>query len=327
MGSSGNPNLPRPGQPSDSPADIESARIETIPNITTFKFGAVEPPSPLYIQRDDVLVVGAAGTVADVVTFGIRQLLAPFKQGGQPSDAGNPAGSGRIITQGVIEPSLIQIQTAPYSGFISRIVPLTEGYLLSVTANSAVGLQRGSVFARAFLMRPSPGLAFGFPTVSLFADYITLFSGAGYPGGRWIYPTEGPGNRYTFATSPPAAGADFIYSIPAKARWRINAIRATLATSAAVANRTPVLQLRDLSGSVYFVTGNNNAQLASTTVDYNYGESLPMVQVGPTDFCAALPDELRLESGGSIRSLTGNLQAADQWGNIALSIEEWCDLT
>src|SRR5260370_7366021 len=95
--------LPRRGPPGAmQPGEFVGAAL---PNIVTFGLDRVAPPSPTYIQRDDVLAFWITSSVVETITFNWRQLLAPFPRGGQPftgpqQDANQTAQSSNIIDPG-----------------------------------------------------------------------------------------------------------------------------------------------------------------------------------------------------------------------------------
>jgi hypothetical protein len=273
----------------------------------TFGLQNVAPPSPLYIQRDDQLVLQVSSNAAmpETVTVFCRLLLP----------------TGQIVS--------IQQSVRVTVSFTQRfaVVTLAEGYLLSaiVVASSALG--RGQTFARAWINR---GIATGAPVnaaLMLFSDYVTNQAAVGWPNGRTIYPTENTGLMNAVNVANPAAGADWNFQTNAIERSRIIAIRAQLAASATVANRTPAIRVRDAAGDVMFIAGNNNNQVASATQGYSYGQGVPLGQSSATEFFAPLPDNLVIAGGQQIGSITAGIQAGDQWSNIWLLIEDWLDFS
>lgn len=322
--------LPPPGQPSDSPP-LPGSVIDTAANQVSFGFENVSPPSPLYIQRDDVLVLQVASSLAtEQVIFNIRLLLAPFEQGGQPSDASPNKVTGALITQGQIQSIQQAVGGKANQQVNSVVLALSEGYLLSVGAIANAASERGQTFAHAILVRGNAPTFSYAPYAVLFADYVSALNPAGWPYGRAIYPSEGPGGMKVYTVPNPAAGVDWNLSIPNNTRWKIRGIRTTLATSATVANRTPTLRVFGDSLHQVFTSGNNNAQTASTTLSYSYGPGVTPAQVSPTEFVAGLPEELTLATSPTsgapiITSNTVGIQAADQWSSIQVMVEEWLD--
>jgi hypothetical protein len=346
VGSGGTPILLQPGQP--GPMSPDEYKPASVANVATFAFEHIAPPSPLYIQRDDQLVVLAKSSIGgETVTFNVRMLLVPFAQGSQPdvdqqaqekaaalaaakaAPAGKivrvPLGPGQVIAHGVIEPSSTQlVLPTTFTGQFIQ-VPLTEGYLLAVAANVLAANARGQTFVRAYVQRGAASLALTNAFEALFGDYCTINGPIGWPNGRLIFPTEGPGNLRSITVTPPGAGNEWSLAVPLGARWAIRSISSTLVTSAAVANRTPTLVIKDNSVHTLFQAGNNNNQAASVTDVYSYGPGVAIGQSGPTAFQAAIPDALVLPGQFTIGSLTTNLQAGDAWGPIQVEVEEWID--
>jgi hypothetical protein len=330
--------LPQPGQPATGPdADFRSAAI---PNIVSFEFEKVAPPSQVYIQRDDVLVlqvaslIGGAGQQISITA----RLLLPYAQApGQP-DAPPPSGisGGAIIGPGYIQTiqQTLQIPT-PRIDF-SLVVPLTEGYLLSVAINCLTGTVRGTVFARAFINRGPfvPGTPA--PVAMLVADYVTAPSPIGWPFGRFQAPSDGAGVINVETISNPGAGADFSGLVPTlTGRSRLQFFTAQFAAGAGVANRFPsfIVSCRGIAAlSSPFQVQDSVAVTANQTVIYSVGPGLSFMRGGgaPAVVCLPLPGEIigTFQTGVTeytISSSTQGILAADQWSAISLCDEEWLD--
>jgi hypothetical protein len=325
VGSSGSPNLQPPGQPSDSPFDVESARIQTIANVTSFSFHEVEPPSPLYVQRDDTMVILAAAnpTFGNAnVTFALRMLLTPFAQGGQP---GEPKNLERYIREGTIQTIQNVLLASGGVGPQTDRIILTEGYLLSVAAYTQGVARRGAVFARAYLIRSPNGPVSGIPVLPLFADYIGIYSPIGWPGGRWLWPEEGAGTFVSATVANPGAGADWTFTAPGTTQVRIIGTSATLTTSAAVANRVPELIFDDGAAPPFAFGTPNQSVPASQTVKVG-GTNAPMgAAANVADVMVSIPQGIILRPGSRISSNTINIQGADQWSNIRVYAEQLID--
>lgn len=323
----GTPVLPAPGQP--TPMRPDEFASGATPNQTSFGFDLVGPPSPLYIQRDDQLVIVAITATAggDTIAINGRFLLAPYQQGGQPSDARPGQPTGKVLTHGVIEPiaSNLQVPT-PFVEMI-QVIQLTEGYLLGLAVVSQGAVTRGQTFVRAYINRgPAAAIASGASQL-LFSDYTTRYQVVGWPGGRVQHGTEGPGNLRVITLGNPAAGADWLQSITPGARWRICSLNAALVTSAAVANRTPQIRLRH-SGVTIWQSPPNQVIPASTTALVSAAPGQVTSATVPTLVNCALPSPAIIGGIGAadIAAVTGGMQAADQWTNINIEIEEWVDI-
>jgi hypothetical protein len=318
--------LPSPGQPKTGPDP--SFQTAAYPNIVLFRYQDVDPPSPVYIQRGDEILMQAVSALAgDTITFNYRVLVPPLPQpGGQP-DQPSAAAQGAA---GAKNPTIVfgQVVIAlPNAYALVKVQqPLAEGFLLSVTALGAV-TQRGTAYARAFINRGNANAPF--PGVPLFADYVTAQHPAGFPNGRFVYPTEGPGRLREITVGNPAAGAD--WSIPigpsAQRRWRVQSLNAQLLTSAVVANRIPRLQLLDDAGNLVWQSAPSQVIVASTTAQVSAGQGQATATTDTTTVNVVLPGSTFMAGSAAIRSSTLNIQAADQWSNIFMEVEEWIDAT
>lgn len=322
MGSSGAPNLPPAGQPSDT--EQPKYQPGSVPNVTTFGFTDVEPPSPIYVQRDDILVLQAGTTIptGDTVVVNARLLQAPFAQGGQPSDYDPAKATGRVITHGVIEPIQRALVLPNSLTFRQLQIPLTEGYLLSLAINSMNANARGQTFVRAYLIRGISSVNAPQPYEVLVADYATILGAVGWPNGRQLYPTEPPGNLISFVGASGGAGLDWAVTVPGISRWRVQSVVGLFTTSVAVAARTVRLQILDNIGVPVYETGNNNVQAAGLVIRYSYGPGTGTFQSGPASFVASLPEAMVLDGGWKIQTVTDNIDVADQWTFIRVVAEE-----
>jgi hypothetical protein len=261
----------------------------------------VQPPSQVYVSVGDDIVVGGASSVAgETVTFSYRLLRF----------------DGELV--------LGQFQLALPADRSLKVYreSLAEGFLLSVSCKAAAATTRGQTFVRVFLTDPALGA--GQPSYMLMADYVTTAMAPAHPNGRVLSPPEGPGNLKAFIVGAPAPGADWQLTVPTNARWRIETVRADLATSAAAGNRTPRLFFGyggPSSGSYAPIAsqapGTSFTYAAANTTEYNTPASLTSAW--------PLPANLVLLAGMTIQSTTIGLDAADQWSGIAVYVEEWLD--
>lgn len=130
-------------------------------------------------------------------------------------------------------------------------------------------------------------------------------------------------NVQILPVASPVAGAEFVVSPRAGEDWRIIGIRATLTTSAAVANRVPELVWDDqttIGAGVAAMT----TQPASVAVTYNFAVMSSAFSTGALATGAkanvGLP-ELILPTGYRARSITSLIDVADQWSNISVGFE------
>jgi len=271
----------------------------------TFAFTGVQPPSLLYVDVDDQLIVQAASSqAAEIVTVNVRLLLP----------------NGRLEDmQFVVRPTNTRTVLRQSFG-------LAQGYILSASAVAAVAVTRGQTFLRIATQRSASGA--GNPAQMLFADYVTTQATSAYPNGRVLSPNEGPGWITPFNVAAPAAGNDWSQAVPTNARWRVRGWNATFNTSAVVANRQIKAVVSGLGGFVWDSCAVVNA-VASSTYLVSAGGITPYACIDPLTIVLGLPPDLVITSTSlqsqNILTLTSPIQAGDQWGAIRLLVEEWLD--
>jgi hypothetical protein len=296
-------------------------RSGSFPAIVTFGFKEVAPPSPLYIQRDDLLVLQAFSLLAnEVVTFTVRFLEPPSLMGGQPSDQVADKPSGVVRTGGVVQPQTFQLK--PVQGGASTLLfqNLGEGYLLSVACGAAQAVLRGQTFARAVMVRGTGSVAQ--PSLALFADYVTQRGAGGWPGGRNVAPEEGQGAVSTVQVSNPAAGADWSFPTPfSVSRVKPISFTAQLLTSGVAGNRNVELIVDD-GVNVFWRTSVAASILATTTAQISGATTNAPTGVVTTDQTVVFPPGLVMRQGYRLRTNTVGLVAGDQWSNIWLLVEQ-----
>ena len=201
---------------------------------------------------------------------------------------------------------------------------LHYGYLVSAVIKATAGSpHRGQTLATMLLARP-PAAAFA-PKVLLAQDYVTTQYGPLYPGGKQGAGVDGQGALFSFSVAQPAAGADWVQTVPTGARWILHGIYATLATAIAVANRQPLLLFDD--GTNKLVAANTAlVQAASLTEDWAWSPTVSTTGLFQSNVNEVqLPFPVPLSAGWRVRTLTGAIQAADQWSAIRLLVEEWLE--
>jgi len=320
-GAGGTPRLVKPGQPSDTPqAPYVGA---SLPNVVRFKFQDISPPSPLYVQRDDVLQLVGTTQLAggDILNVTARILLPLPQQTGQPGDP--PIDLSKAEVEG--GQPIITIQRAlplPTPNVsVTLKIQLAEGYLLSVEAVGTSTSNRGLTFCAAAIIRNAV-TAFNSPSETLFADYVFFTWGPTWPGGRILGSIEGPGFLSVQGITAPAAGADFTTTVPAGMRWRPITFSAVLTTSAVAANRQPEIIITNGVNTIW-QCGVQASIVASTAASVTGTTTNPGTDVVATNFHFTLPPAMFMEGGYVLKSLTAGIQAADQWSSIVLQTESW----
>lgn len=135
--------------------------------------------------------------------------------------------------------------------------------------------------------------------------------------------TGSRGALTVYTGSDKAAGVEWTETVPTGFSWRIFAIRASLVTSADVANRR-VTVTATLSSNIVFKSTDESVQAASLTHAYNIAPQQGHA-VANLDHYLPLPIccDWVLPAGTVIASVTDNLQAADNWGVPVFYVEEF----
>ena len=140
---------------------------------------------------------------------------------------------------------------------------------------------------------------------------VDVLAGAARP--RW----EGPG---VHTVQTPAVGHDWSWSGPSIGAFKVLAVRATLTTSAAVANRHPGLTYTDRQGNVLAVSVPVASVTASETAGLTWAHGLTTITGAGTEQPIALAD-LWLPDGATVSVVTANIDVADQWSNVVVTYQ------
>jgi len=221
--------------------------------------------------------------------------------------------SGRFVrVDGTVEPLVERLVPASNRTATSAIFARGQGWLtdLSIVASGAAPL-RGQTFARVDIVRGQSSPIIVLSTIA--QGYVTATKRLAYPGSVVEDSLSGSGAVRSIAGTDPAAGVEISETVPTGARWRFLSLRASLVTDATVANRTPNLFFDD-GTTVYAAAGVNFNQTASTTFPYAFGNVGQTFTQTSLHAQVSTPANLLLAAGHRIRTLTGALQAGDNWG-------------
>lgn len=203
-------------------------------------------------------------------------------------------------------------------------LPLECGRITSMQVFASAGLPLGAqVYVRVELLQGREGAVQSLGTI--LEGYVTANVALCYPGDNTSRAVDGRGTFRIILGSVPAAGAEIVETVPANTRWMLSAFRFKLVASVAVANRTPVLFIDD-GVNIVWETENPTAITASQTATYNAGAGVQNGTLVAPDFQITLPETLLLPAGARIRTLTGNIQGADQYAAPVYNVEEWLDV-
>lgn len=202
--------------------------------------------------------------------------------------------------------------------FTFRIAPCLLLGVALVSNNAA--LSQGGVYANIGIMRFSG--ASQVLTQSLISGYVQFSVPLYWPGDADLQPGADPGSLQQLTIGNPAAGADWTTTFNAFTRNQILSIRAQFATAVAVANRQ-VQIVFDNSTNIHFASLPSPVQVASLTWNYDFAHCAIVPTQILTEVNVHIPPELLVNGTWRVRSLTTNIQAADQWSNIFMSLKQW----
>ena len=206
----------------------------------------------------------------------------------------------------------------------TSIVRTAEGWLLGgeVFVSSGAPLI-GQTFVVVEVVRGESTAAIA--TQLLAAGYVTAKQPLLFPA---VFPQsslDGGGALRSITGTTPAAGAEITETVPTGARWEFITFQAQLVTSAAVANRSPMLIVDDAVNNIYR-RPTTVAQAASLTIVYNWSQGTPdatATNSGTIGF--VLPVGLRLGSGFRVRTSTSSIQVGDQYSAVQYLVREWIE--
>ena len=118
------------------------------------------------------------------------------------------------------------------------------------------------------------------------------------------------------AVGNPAAGADWSYAVTQAGQ--LLTVRALLVTSAAVANRFPVLIIADGAGHEVWRAANSISQPATITRQHVAGQGV-QENFGGNVSGLNLPAGLVVGVGWTISTTTISLDVGDQWSGIVMA--------
>jgi hypothetical protein len=263
----------------------------------------VDPPSQVYIDQNDQLVVQVYTSVANpTVALEVRLLL--------------PNGTIQVM-----EFTLGAIAARSLTGFAFSLAP---GFLLSVSAmTNGPTLPRGQCYVRGAISRQAVG-AQRFSLV-LFADYLCNTQGLTWPPGDVSPMFAGLGNIRSITGTAPAAGAEISEAVAANSIWQLLSFRFGFTASAAAGNRNIELVIDDGVNQLF----HENALItvvANGTGSFNYGPNLTRSIATVANSQSQYPQGMFLAAGFRIRTITNGLLAGDQYTAPQYLVMEWFNL-
>jgi hypothetical protein len=273
-----------------------------IPPEITFLTKGVQPPSLAYIGRQSWLTVVCYNSWPGLTLIVDVEVLRP---------------SGEL--------QYSEFQFSPpsdRSGFYT-VVPLSEGFLLTLVVRTTASCPPGACYCQVFTTRTNPPNAGYVQTLA--TGYICRTYTLGWPQPRWVEPAEGPGRRRVIIGTDPPAGSSISETVPTGARWKLTSLRCSLATDATAITRYVSLYLVDPSGTFLYVPS-LIGQTAATTFSYTWTIGTPSTptMVIPS-IINPLPDQVDLLAGQSIGVIVYSGTAGDNLTAPLYCVEEWVE--
>lgn len=319
----GTPSLPSQGQP--KPLQPGEYGPTSTPTVSTFNFKNIPPPGGLYVTRNDSLQLSVNNSAANVsVDVHARMLIASPTSilPGQPDHPPDP-------TQSSVPSNTIASITQNFVPGTNRLtnvffVPLSEGWLLNLTVGLTGFSRKGQTYVYLFLQR---GDAVGGPqSGTLLSGYTTNPATLIWPGGGTIYPTDGAGWLNSVNKANPAAGSDFLFTVPANARWRVRSFSATYVVPNTGSARVVRAVVKDAAGNLIWQGVGQQTAGINATFNVSAAPGQNSSTADPFAIQLPLPGDLALPQGFTFGTSSGGIQAGDQYSNIWAEVEEWIEL-
>lgn len=232
--------------------------------------------------------------------------------------------AGRILDEcGEIRPFVFTVAPGSARALATVDFQIQAGTLVSLVAYASAGTPLlGQCFVTVQLALGAGGATIAHDT--LLAGYVSAAVSIAWPGSPIASPIAGPGVVRVVGGTNPAVGQELSETVPTAARWRLCSLRASLVTSAAVANRQPFL-IFDNGATTFAVAPAAAVQAASLTVTYYWSLYGAVAGAVATFTNTIMPDGIVLMAGFRIKTATSLLDAGDDWGAPTYEIEEWIE--
>jgi len=282
------------------PSGPPPSQIQTAPNLVAFDPKLVVPSQTIYFQRNDLLSFNCNTNGNAVVLRVSYRWLTPEGE----------------IKEG-------RFETLPINITIGFAFPLFEGWLLSFSLQIISAFVPGQwLFTVADIARGSSGGLVAPHSGNIWQGYVNVGSSTGWPGTPAKEMTDGPGIIRSITGTAPAAGAEINEVVPANRRWTLLAFRASLTTSATVANRVVGARLTDGVNTYHLIhLGQNTA--AGITIGVTFASGLAPFFDTVGSALISLPAPSQHKAGFAIKTDTFAIQAGDQWSAPQYEVLEW----
>jgi hypothetical protein len=266
----------------------------------SFLSSNVQPPSAIYLSPTDAIVVQTFAATTDSTVSVTYRILRP---------------DGQLITS-----SLIFTTNFAGSNITTRVLPPTEGFLLSMVVAST-GFLRGQCFAKVFLAPDATAANIATLAHLVLMGYVSVSAPLAFPqsvpenelnGKGWLRLVTGGGGVGVLPT----------INVPANVRWIFRAARWSLTTSAAAGTRTLGLAITDPFATRTFVQFYPGALLANETGTVNFAPGAQLEAAG-LEFTTGFAEELIMPAGWGISGRCNNLDVGDTSSALFLTVEEF----
>jgi hypothetical protein len=197
-------------------------------------------------------------------------------------------------------------------------VPVTGIPTTLTIRASATGVKRGACYVKVSLRVENVVVAI------LGAAYVTDTSSIQWPGGQIENSIDGPGLIRTITGTDPAAGAEISETVPVGARWKLRYMVFSFVCDATVISRLPTLVFDDGGNPVWRSTP-ATSPAAGDNSSYQVGGSAFAYTSGQSTRTFHIPIDSVLTAGQRIRTVTGSLQAGDNYSSPIYEVEEWIE--
>lgn len=121
----------------------------------------------------------------------------------------------------------------------------------------------------------------------------------------------------------PAAGAEWSTVVPAGVVWELLTARVQLTTSAVVANRSPRIRAQDPDGLNTVEYGGATTAAAAQVNTYNWSSGYGATNTNISLHAPLSSPPAPIFGGWTVKSITGNIDAGDQYATPILLVREW----
>lgn len=181
----------------------------------------------------------------------------------------------------------------------------------------------GQVFVKANLVRVANEIRTR--RAVLFSGYPDQSTDLVFPWGSLQPSLSGFGALRNVIGTMPAPGAEIVEISPTNAHWRVVGFRATLTTSADVADREVTLQTGALFGDKLIIPS-PLVQKKSEVRMYHWMVNAPnYVGVG-NHHVIFFPEYPGLAQQVTLQTHTEGLQALDEWSDVEINAREWIEI-